>query len=363
MRQIVTRLTPVADVRATIEGEVQPAAPRACAVADAAGCVLAEDVAAPPKPARAIAVRDGWALRADETQGASAYAPALLSAAPLQIETGQPIPDGCDCVAPFDDVHVAGDAAEVVASFAPGDGVLAAGGDHDGRTPVLQAGARLSATACAALAALGLANVQVRRPRLRIAPVRNDPILSAAAEFIIRDVQTCGCDVDAAGADAALAATDADLVVLIGGTGSGDKDASVSALARGGRVAVHGIALSPGETSGFGFVGSRPVLLLPGRLDGAVAAWLMLGRVLVNRLSAARARSDVPQSLTLARKISSTVGVMEVVLVRCVGAQAEPLAAGAWALSAVARADGYVVIAPESEGSSAGSAVQVWPLI
>ena len=37
------------------------------------------------------------------------------------------------------------------------------------------------------------------------------------------------------------------------------------------------MALSPGETAAFGFVGERPVLLIPGRLDAALAVWLMSG--------------------------------------------------------------------------------------
>ena len=42
---------------------------------------------------------------------------------------------------------------------------------------------------------------------------------------------------------------DVDAVIAIGGTGVGRDDASVATLARLGRVEVHGIALSPGETA------------------------------------------------------------------------------------------------------------------
>jgi molybdopterin biosynthesis enzyme len=363
MRQIVTRLTPLSGVRAMIERDVRAAAPRACAVAEAVGCILAKDVSAATRPERPLALRDGWALRADETQGASAYAPAFLPVAPQPIETGQPMPEGCDCVALIDDVRVTGNAAEVVAAFAPGEGVLATGGDHDGRMPLMHAGARLTATSAAALAVFGITNVQVRAPRVLVAFAKTDSILEAAADLIRRDLKNHGCELEpATDVGAALSHADADFVVLIGGTGSGGNDASVTALAQKGSVGVHGIALSPGETSALGFLGNRPVLLLPGRVDATVAGWLMLGRLIVARLCGARERTDPPRMLTLARKIASTLGVTEVVPARCAGDQAEPLAAGYWPLSAIARADGYVVIAPESEGSSAGTAVQVWPL-
>ncbi len=62
---------------------------------------------------------------------------------------------------------------------------------------------------------------------------------------------------------------------MIGGSGLGLADRSVLALAKAGRVEAHGIAISPGETAAFGLVGSRPVLILPGRIDAALAVWLV----------------------------------------------------------------------------------------
>ena len=89
-----------------------------------------------------------------------------------------------------------------------------------------------------------------------------------------------------------LAAESADAIVAIGGTGSGRNDTSVRTLAREGRVAVHGMALTPGETAAFGFVGPRPVLLLPGRLDAALAVWLVVGRRLLDALAAGKSEEQ-----------------------------------------------------------------------
>ena len=96
----------------------------------------------------------------------------------------------------------------------------------------------------------------------------------------------------AASSIVALAADNADAIIAIGGTGSGRNDTSVQVLAREGRVAVHGIALAPGETAALGFAGTRPVLLLPGRLDAALAVWLMVGRRLLARLAASKQDSE-----------------------------------------------------------------------
>ena len=361
MTQMIARLTPLAEVLALIEAEVKPVAPCQRDTAAAVGCVLAADVIAPPRPSRTIALTDGWALRSEETRGASGYAPALLSAAPNRIEAGQPIPPGCDCVAPVDAVRMSGAQAEALAEIPPGEGVLPAGGDHDGAGPLAQAGTRLTQLQAAAFAALGIAKVQVRRPHVHVACVRDDPVLTAGANFIATEAAHHVATIKRAGLDGALATEDTDAILVIGGTGTGRNDASAMALARAGRLAVHGIALAPGETSGFGFVMDRPVLLLPGRLDAAIATWRMLGRPLLDRLSCATAPSVRPQTLTLVRKVTSTVGLTEVVPVRRNGSGAEPLASRYWPLSAIARADGYLVISPESEGASVGSTVQVWP--
>jgi molybdopterin biosynthesis enzyme len=163
----------------------------------------------------------------------------------------------------------------------------------------------------------------------------------------------------------ALAAENADAIVAVGGTGSGRSDTSVQLLAREGRLAVHGIALAPGETAALGFAGTRPVLLLPGRLDAALAVWLVVGRRMLEQLAAGR-HNEPADHLTLARKVSSTVGLAELVPVRHSADNAEevePLATRYLPLSSLTRADGWILVPAESEGYPAGAAVNVrpWP--
>ena len=164
------------------------------------------------------------------------------------------------------------------------------------------------------------------------------------------------------GLDIALAAENADAIVAIGGTGAGRNDTSVHVLAREGRVAVHGLALAPGETAALGFAGMRPVLLLPGRLDAALAVWLTVGRRILECLAGGR-HNEPADTLTLMRKIASGVGLAELVPVRRKGGEAEPLASGYLPLSALTRADGWILVPAGSEGYAAGTPVQVrpWP--
>src|ERR1700690_1327722 len=162
--QTIARLTPLAEVLATVDSDVQPVTPRTLDVAAAAGRVLAADAGALARPSAALALQDGWALAADDTLGAGGYAPVPLMHSPQRVEAGQPMPVGTDSVAPLDAGHVAAGRAEALVTVNPGDGVLPAGGDSDPRIPLRHTGERLRITDLAVLAAAGLARVMVREP-------------------------------------------------------------------------------------------------------------------------------------------------------------------------------------------------------
>jgi molybdopterin biosynthesis enzyme len=366
--QTILRLTPLADVLAMVDAEVKPISQRTIDVSTAVGRTLASDAVAPARPASALALQDGWALSADETLGAGNYAPAPLVRAPSRIEVGQAMPAGTDSVAPLDAVKVVDGHAEALAVINPGDGVLAAGSDSDSAIPLRRAGERLRIADLAAFAATGIARLTVREPRVRVLPLRGSSIISAAARLVAADIERRGgaarLDESGRNLDVAMSAESSDAIVAIGGTGSGRNDTSVQVLAREGRLAVHGLALSPGETAALGFVGPRPVLLLPGRLDAALSVWLVVGRRLLDRLAAAKSNENDPiEILPLARKVTSTVGLAEVVPVRRNAGQAEPLAIKYLPLSSLARSDGWILVPADSEGYSGGTPVQVrpWP--
>ncbi|MEJ2432364.1 MAG: molybdopterin-binding protein [Pseudolabrys sp.] len=364
--QLISRLTPLADVLGLIDHEVKPVTPRPLDVAAALGRTLAADVAAPARPAAATALADGWALAADLTLGAGGYAPALLPHAPTRVEVGQAMPPGTDSVAPVDAVKTSAAGAEALITVNPGEGVLPAGGDCEPGLPLRRPGDRLRPLDLAAFTAAGLARVTVREPRLRVLPLRGSTIVSAAARLLAGDIERHGgtvrIDEPGRGLDVALAAENTDAIVAIGGTGSGRNDTSVHVLAREGRVAVHGLALAPGETAALGFAGARPVLLLPGRLDAALAVWLTVGRRMLARLAAGKPDA-LGETLTLSRKVASAIGLAELVPVRRNGGEAEPLASRYLPLSTLTRADGWILVPADSEGYAAGAkvAVRLWP--
>jgi molybdopterin molybdotransferase len=366
--QRIPRLTPLREVVAMIEARVSSVAPQEVELGHAFGRVLAADVVAPAdRPPAAIALRDGFSVRAELTRDAGPYAPAPLPQNCARIEVGRALPADCDAVALPDAVIDGGDgAAQAVAPVAPGEGVLAAGADAAAGFVLKHAGERLGGIDMAALAACGVARVRVRAPRVRLfAAAAPDRQIAAARDLIAAALAREGGVLvadrkPAQTLEAALRDESADALLVIGGTGGGRNDSSITTLQRVGQVDVHGIALTPGETAAFGFAGARPVLMLPGRIDAALAVWLALGEILLARLSGLAGR-ELPASALLSRKVTSTLGLSELVPVRRDGERVEPLASGYLPLSALAQADGWILIEADSEGFAQGTRVAVWP--
>ena len=365
--QRIDRLTPLADVLARLDVLVDPVAPRLAEVAAARGRTLAEDVVvASPIPPAARALRDGWAVPSDLTIDASGYTPAPLPFA-LRLDVGEPLSNGADAVAPLDAVAIRDGAAHALAPVSPGEGVLPAAADGAPGATFLPAGRRLGGVEIALLMAAGVAAISVRAPRLRVmhAGPAGDAVIEAGIRYLA-DAVECqgGIAVVAAQEDlaAALAAADADAIIVVGGTGSGRRDVTVRTLASIGAVLVHGVALLPGETTALGTVGARPVLAVPGRLDAALAAWHVLGRAMLARLAGYRETLPM-RTARLTHKLTSPVGLSELVPVRCEGLSATPIASGYLPLAALAQANGWILIGADSEGYPAQSEVVIrpWP--
>jgi molybdopterin biosynthesis enzyme len=229
-----------------------------------------------------------------------------------------------------------------------------------------RAGQSARAIDIAVMAAAKIRDVTIRAPRIHIVygGEARSPVIDVAMTTLTRVAGEAGGVVTGRSItlEPALGDQETSAVIAIGGTGSGQRDAAVHTLARLGRVEAHGIAVSPGETAAFGFAGAKPVLLVPGRLDAALTIWLLVGRYLVAKL-AGRRIADWPATLPLKRKVTSTIGLTELIPVACAGGVAEPLASGYLSLESLARSDGWIVAPAESEGFAAGTpvAVRSWP--
>lgn len=394
--------------------DVAPLAAQRVPIAAALGRVLAEDVrAAVDVPGFDRSNMDGFAVRAEDSFGASEEMPRRLrlldetiptgvvpkcevvAGRAMQIATGGMLPRGADAVVPVEVTDVDGDALLVRRAVVPGAAVSFAGTDMGAGETVLFAGARLGSRETGVLAAIGCAEVGVvRRPRVAILstgdeivqpgePMRPGLVYDSNGRVLADAVTELGGEPWFLGAfrdderelRAALARAlaDADVVLLSGGTskGEGDLNARVVAQLEPG-IVVHGVALKPGKPICLAAHGRRPVVILPGFPTSAIFTFHEFVAPVLRRLAgatrAAGSSGDPDRRETvlarLALRTSSERGRLEYLLVGLVqrddgGLSAYPMGKGSGSVTAFSRADGFVRVPRNVELLEAESEVAV----
>lgn len=362
-------LTSLDSALAALLDGIAPIVPTSVPVGEALGRIAAEmPHLVQAQPAGDTAAMDGWACGSLDLVGGSAYSPLPLMVPPVWVETGDAMPEGRDCVLDADLVDCSGPMARALAEAAPGQGVRRAGEDVAAGRPVVLPGQRISAADLLVARKAGHSELAVRAPRIRVidvaaangetfstllvaesAKASNVPMV--AIEATARDVASIAHTLDSAACD---------LIILIGGTGDGRADATAEALARSGVLIAHRIAVRPGGTTAVGRLSDVPVVALPGSPDQALGAFLAVVWPVLHRLTG---RSEgQPIVLPLVRKIASSVGLTEIVLLRRERDAWTPLAVGEFSLDAMRLADAWLSIPSGSEGYAAGTPVGAFPL-
>jgi molybdopterin biosynthesis enzyme len=368
LQRLTASLTSLdATLAALLEG-IEPVAPVELPLAEALGCIAADMAPLKALPAFDVAAVDGWAFRSRDLVGASSYSPLALTGSPFWVEAGDRIPEGCDCVIDPDLVERAGGLFQASAEAIPGQGVRRIGGDIAEGSSFVVAGRKIRALDLLTARATGLDTVSVRRPRLRLVNIPATAGNAVTAHLIAESARATGAEiirVEAGGRDArsiaaALDAEPCDLLVTVGGTGVGRTDATIEALASRGELLAHGIALRPGRTAAIGRIAGGPAIALPGVPDQALAAWWTLALPVLDRLSGRNKRRAT--TLPLARKIASSVGIAEIVLLRKIDDGWMPTATGDLSLDAIAGADAWLAVPGGSEGYAAGTPVNAYML-
>jgi molybdopterin molybdotransferase len=402
MRGFAQRHT-VGAALAWLDAHLQPLAAEVVSLRNAAGRVLAASVVSDVDvPGFDRATMDGYAVAADSTEGATAYTRLPLtvigdsmpgcpfdgcisSGEAVRIMTGAPMPRGADSVLPAEWVEAEpGDSPHCISALAavsPGKNLGKCGEDIRCGTTLLEPGRMLRPQDLGVLSSIGQGEARVvRRPRVRLAVTGNEllPSGSHPRGFHIADangpmlaalIERDGGLVDFPGLvrddrNAILEAlhSDADIVIVSGGSSVGIEDLAPMLVAQHGELAVHGIAMRPSSPTGLGRIGHRLIFLLPGNPVSSLCAYdFFAGRAI--RALGGRSK-EWPYRAThgrLNRKISSPIGRLDYTRVKIVDGLVEPLAvAGASLLSSTTRADGFVIVGDDSEGFAAGAEVPVW---
>ncbi len=305
----------VAEHQRVVAGLIRARPPVSVPLAQAQGLVLAEDVVAGlALPVFDNSAMDGYAVRAEDTAGATPERPVVLPVAEdipagrtdeltLQpgtahrIMTGAPVPAGATAVVPVEDTDGGVDVVSIRASREPGKHIRRAGEDVSPGTTVLRRGQVVTPAVLGLAAALGIAELSVI-PRQRVlvistgselvapgAALRPGQIYESNSIMLAGAVRDAGAELVAvATAEDEVAqfssiidryAAGTDLIITSGGVSAGAYEVVKDAFGREGDQGVEfvKVAMQPGMPQGVGRVAGATIVTLPGNPVSALVSF------------------------------------------------------------------------------------------
>ncbi len=285
-------------------------------VVNSLGRVLAEDVAANQDiPPYDCACFEGYAIRSRDTRGATRSNPVKLKVLgkvlpdtkelpvvreghAVLLVTGAPMPPGADAIVRVEEVKLEGDHIIVFREVRELENVALKGEDVKAGELILRAGHVIRPVDVGLLMELGYSKIKVyAKAKFAIFSVgkelylksleRRDPPPNNYAYVIKGLIEELGGSADVLGIlpddvgvvkESLLKAIDEyDVVITMGSCSIGINDVVPDAISELGVPAmVHGLTLSPGKPAGFTVFRGKPIIMLPGHIVSAVAAFYVL---------------------------------------------------------------------------------------
>jgi molybdopterin molybdotransferase len=371
--------------------------------------VLAEPVTAREDlPSFTRSIVDGYAVRAQDTFGASESLPSLLEIVGevsmgetvsfelsggkvAKIPTGGMLPAGADSVVMVEySEELDQKSVAISRSVAPLENVIRPGDDFSAGQEVLNSGKRLRPQEIGLLAGLGQKKIVVRRrPKVaiistgdEIVPIEREPrpgeLRDINSHSLAAMVESCGGvplqlglspDQFPALRQKCQEALDrADICLISGGSSVGSRDLTLDVLAsfEGSEVLVHGVAISPGKPTLLVKTGEKGFWGLPGHVASAMVVFQVLVRPFMAYLRGAKLSlgEGRPVRARLNRNVASKQGREDFIRVRIKEEEdgdliAEPIFGESALISTLVRAHGLVCIDRHTEGLYAGETVEV----
>jgi molybdopterin molybdotransferase len=363
----------------------------------ALGRVLAEDARARrTQPPADISAMDGYAARsADlaslparlavvETLPAGALPQcALRSGEAARIFTGAFVPSGADMIVLQENTTAeAGGVIVREGDVTPGKHIRRAGSDFQTGETLLRVGRRLTSRDIALLAAMDMANVMVvQRPRIAVLATGDeltragDPrgpaqIVASSLDGVLAQIEAWGGEPldlgiarDDAGSIAAAAAraSDADMLITLGGASVGDHDLVRTALCGVGlTLDFWRIAMRPGKPLMFGAYRGRPFLGLPGNPVSAMVCALLFLKPAIGALAGDLAPAHRMSQMQLGTALPANDQRQDYLRAQIVGGQAVPWPSqDSGELKPLAWSGALIVRPPFDPAKSPGDAVNV----
>jgi molybdopterin molybdotransferase len=360
--------------------------------------ILATDLIAtadlPPFDKSAV---DGYALKAEDTLGATQFKPVTLQLTEAevaakqarQIWTGNPIPKGADAVVMLENTKKTDGKLEVWTQLARGGNVSKQGEDVKKGENIIKAGTRLKPHHIAMLAAMGNTETQViQKPRIAIIATGNELAEAGTKPAANQIYESNGIMLSAMcqelGAEPAYlgiakddlkeitqklktALQNFDAVITSGGTSVGGLDLVPDAVNNLGKpgVIAHGMALRPAMPTALAALNGKPVMILSGNPVAAIIGFEVFARPLICKMLGMKHTEPRPTvNAVMTRKVATALGRKTFVRVKVTQKNnefhAEPVSArGSGAISTMTRGNGFVIVPENREGITKNEKVTV----
>jgi molybdenum cofactor synthesis domain-containing protein len=391
---------PIDQARAIVDDAIRPIERiERIPLRDANGRVLAQGIVATADvPPFARAAMDGYAVRADDTTGASREAPKTLRCVEkvftgqvagrgvepgscIEIATGAPMPAGADAVVMVEETQTdASGGVRIFAAVEARQNVGQQGADIRKGQNVLEPGMTLNASRVGALAALGVTEINVyAKPRVAVLSTGNEivepgrpladgqiydinsftlsavvsehggvPITRRTASDTIEDltraVEECLSD---------------DLLLFSGGSSVGERDLILDVLTQKGTLLFHGLAVKPGKPTAFGVVGGKLFFGLPGYPTSCLSNGYILVVPALRRIARLPPLAVRTVTAKLGRRIVSVPGRHQFYTVRLENGTAIPAFKASGDITSMSQADGYIEIPAQTETVEKDEIVEV----
>jgi molybdopterin molybdotransferase len=357
-------------------------------------------------PPRGISHMDGYAVNANSLTNATEENPVRLrlkgevrlGANPkmrlsqgevVRVPTGGYLPEGANAVVPVESAEFEDGVVSVAKSFPKGSFVYPQGGDVRKGRRILEKGRRMRPQDVALLLSLGIREVVVyRRPRVAIiatgseltdswVEVGRGRILNSHGYVFSKFIEELGgiaVDLGVVEDEApkiareiGRALDEAEIVLTIGGTSLGSHDLVGDVLTGfvGRGELIHGIRMDRGRVAGVTAVRGKPVVMLPGPIQGAMNAFLLFVAPMIREIGGyATGRRPLMGTLTngwMARKrFPHFTKVVYVKLTTTKGGlKARALVGETESMTLLTEANGYIIVPERRTMLKEGERVEV----
>jgi molybdopterin molybdotransferase len=352
-------------------------------IKESPGRVLAENIVADRDvPPFNRASMDGYAVKAEDTYGASEQNPRILKVVAtlhagestkkavakgecIRIATGCPVPLGADAVVMVEFTEEAKSQASIFKAVHPGANISPKGEDMKRGETMLKKEEVLTPAKVGVLAALGRETTLVYgKPRVAVVPTGTEvcELGSPLKEGQVYDVNsyTVASVLDMNGAEASRSPVvpdsfeqlrdvvkkflSYDLIVFSGGSSVGERDLLFRLLEEIGKVSFHGVQIKPGKPTLFGFVDETPVFGMPGYPTSCLSNAYVFLVPAVRKIARLPPKSLKTVKARMGKRIVSSSGREQFLPVKLEDGKAYPVFKKSGDITSLAKADGYIIL-------------------